>query len=286
MPLKTMRAIEIELFVKASRDSAGHAVREAGVLPRAGADRREGVLPAEVGPRRAEQERHLQDRAQGPRAAGRAQPVRQDDAADHAALARRGPRDRRAEPSRGRDRDQGLREEDGGAARRQHDRRVRRGRLRRRLSPGPHGRHREEGRRREAGAAGPRRADEHHRPDGRARGIGRPPRDPTGPPAKTEAPAKAAAKPKRAPKKAAAKAPRRRSPASAVARRPDVDGVVPGEQLGLPIEAPAAAPERLPARIAPMQPTTGAAPFDDPAYLFEPWWPGVRAAGLGRRPVG
>jgi ATP-dependent DNA ligase len=52
---------------------------------------------------------------------------------------------------------------------------------------------------------------------------------------------------------------------------------VPGEQLGLPIEAPASAPERLPARIAPMQPTTGAAPFDDPAFLFEPWWPGVRA---------
>ncbi len=26
-----------------------------------------------------------------------------------------------------------------------------------------------------------------------------------------------------------------------------------------------------------MQPTLGAAPFDDPDYLFEPWWPGVRA---------
>lgn len=26
-----------------------------------------------------------------------------------------------------------------------------------------------------------------------------------------------------------------------------------------------------------MQPSPGAAPFDDPAYLFEPWWPGVRA---------
>lgn len=26
-----------------------------------------------------------------------------------------------------------------------------------------------------------------------------------------------------------------------------------------------------------MQPTPGAAPFDDPAFLFEPWWPGVRA---------
>ncbi len=26
-----------------------------------------------------------------------------------------------------------------------------------------------------------------------------------------------------------------------------------------------------------MQPSDGAAPFDDPSYLFEPWWPGVRA---------
>jgi ATP-dependent DNA ligase len=26
-----------------------------------------------------------------------------------------------------------------------------------------------------------------------------------------------------------------------------------------------------------MQPSTGAGPFDDPAYLFEPWWPGARA---------
>jgi ATP-dependent DNA ligase len=51
---------------------------------------------------------------------------------------------------------------------------------------------------------------------------------------------------------------------------------VPGEQLGLPIE-PAGAPERLPSRIAPMQPSAGVAPFDDPAYLFEPWWPGARA---------
>jgi bifunctional non-homologous end joining protein LigD len=51
---------------------------------------------------------------------------------------------------------------------------------------------------------------------------------------------------------------------------------VPGEQLGLPIE-PAGAPERLPARIQPMQPADGVGPFDDPDYLFEPWWPGVRA---------
>jgi bifunctional non-homologous end joining protein LigD len=51
---------------------------------------------------------------------------------------------------------------------------------------------------------------------------------------------------------------------------------VPGEQLGLPIE-PNGASERLPARLLPMQPSEGVAPFDDPAYLFEPWWPGVRA---------
>jgi bifunctional non-homologous end joining protein LigD len=51
---------------------------------------------------------------------------------------------------------------------------------------------------------------------------------------------------------------------------------VPGEQLGLPIPA-IGGPGRLPARVARMQPSPGIAPFDDPAYLFEPWWPGVRA---------
>jgi bifunctional non-homologous end joining protein LigD len=50
---------------------------------------------------------------------------------------------------------------------------------------------------------------------------------------------------------------------------------VPGEQLDLPI--PTEAGTGLPARLAPMQPSLGAGPFDDPAYLFEPWWPGVRA---------
>jgi bifunctional non-homologous end joining protein LigD len=50
---------------------------------------------------------------------------------------------------------------------------------------------------------------------------------------------------------------------------------VPGEQLDLPI--PTEPGPGLPARLAPMQPTLGAGPFDDPAYLFEPWWPGVRA---------
>jgi bifunctional non-homologous end joining protein LigD len=50
---------------------------------------------------------------------------------------------------------------------------------------------------------------------------------------------------------------------------------VPGEQLDLPIST--APGEALPTRLAPMQPLGGPGPFDDPAYLFEPWWPGVRA---------
>jgi bifunctional non-homologous end joining protein LigD len=50
---------------------------------------------------------------------------------------------------------------------------------------------------------------------------------------------------------------------------------VPGEQLDLPI--PTEPGEALPARLAPMQPLLGAGPFDDPRYLFEPWWPAVRA---------
>ena len=51
---------------------------------------------------------------------------------------------------------------------------------------------------------------------------------------------------------------------------------MPGDQLDLSIPAGAGG-DRLPDRIAPMQATSGVAPFDDPAYLFEPWWPGVRA---------
>ncbi|HEX2884636.1 MAG TPA: hypothetical protein VHQ42_08695 [Candidatus Limnocylindria bacterium] len=50
---------------------------------------------------------------------------------------------------------------------------------------------------------------------------------------------------------------------------------MPGEQLDLPITTEVGSP--LPARIAPMQPSPGTSPFDDPAYLFEPWWPGIRA---------
>ena len=51
---------------------------------------------------------------------------------------------------------------------------------------------------------------------------------------------------------------------------------MPGDQLDLSI--PTASPAgRLPARVVPMQPGEGTAPFDDPAYLFEAWWPGIRA---------
>jgi bifunctional non-homologous end joining protein LigD len=52
-------------------------------------------------------------------------------------------------------------------------------------------------------------------------------------------------------------------------------GVMNGEQL--PLEFPGGTRGRLPDHIEPMQPSVAAAPFDDPDYLFEPWWPGVRA---------
>ena len=51
---------------------------------------------------------------------------------------------------------------------------------------------------------------------------------------------------------------------------------MPGDQLDLQIPAGVGG-DRLPDRIVPMQATAGVAPFDDPGYLFEPWWPGVRA---------
>ena len=51
---------------------------------------------------------------------------------------------------------------------------------------------------------------------------------------------------------------------------------MPGDQLDLPILT-AHGDGLLPVRLAPMQPSDGVAPFDDPAYLFEAWWPGVRA---------
>jgi bifunctional non-homologous end joining protein LigD len=49
-----------------------------------------------------------------------------------------------------------------------------------------------------------------------------------------------------------------------------------GEQLSLHIAdgEPAGA---LPHRLQPMQPLQGDAPFDDPEWFFEPWWPGTPA---------
>jgi len=59
---------------------------------------------------------------------------------------------------------------------------------------------------------------------------------------------------------------------------------VPSEQLHLPVPpADDRSPQRLPARISPMQATQVDAPFDDPDYFFEPWWPGVRALALVER---
>ncbi len=49
---------------------------------------------------------------------------------------------------------------------------------------------------------------------------------------------------------------------------------MPADRLDLDVPIPAGA---LPTRIAPMQPSAGIGPFDDPGFLFEPWWPGVRA---------
>lgn len=51
---------------------------------------------------------------------------------------------------------------------------------------------------------------------------------------------------------------------------------MPGEQLDLPLSSERGA--GLPHRVPVMQPSPGPAPFDDADYLFEPWWPGVRAA--------
>ena len=51
---------------------------------------------------------------------------------------------------------------------------------------------------------------------------------------------------------------------------------MPGDQLDLSIHAVTGG-GRLPTRLSPMQPEEGVAPFDDPGYLFEAWWPGIRA---------
>jgi bifunctional non-homologous end joining protein LigD len=49
---------------------------------------------------------------------------------------------------------------------------------------------------------------------------------------------------------------------------------VPGDRLELHVPT---AGGRLPTRILPMQPVAGVGPFDDRTFLFEPWWPGLRA---------
>lgn len=47
------------------------------------------------------------------------------------------------------------------------------------------------------------------------------------------------------------------------------------DQLDLPMGVEPGS--RLPTRVAAMQPSAGVSAFDDPAYLFEAWWPGIRA---------
>lgn len=51
-------------------------------------------------------------------------------------------------------------------------------------------------------------------------------------------------------------------------------GSTPGEQLSLEL---ANAPTHLPSGLRPMLPKPADAPFDDPAWLFEPSWEGLRA---------
>jgi bifunctional non-homologous end joining protein LigD len=58
---------------------------------------------------------------------------------------------------------------------------------------------------------------------------------------------------------------------------------MPAEQLPLPTDPIESPRLRLPDRISPMQPGEADAPFDDPDYLFEPWWPGVRAVAFSER---
>jgi DNA end-binding protein Ku len=98
VPLKTVRAIEIEQFVPV--DSSGW-LRQAGLLPGAGAGRPQGVLPAQTGPGQTASSGRLQDRPARSRAARRPRPVRQHDHALDALLARRGPLGGRPGDSRG-----------------------------------------------------------------------------------------------------------------------------------------------------------------------------------------
>jgi len=52
------------------------------------------------------------------------------------------------------------------------------------------------------------------------------------------------------------------------------------QQLELSLDEEPRTRGRLPARVRPMEAARIDAPFDDPDYLFEPWWPGVRAHAL------
>ena len=87
--------------VHRSDEDSDDPLREAGLLPRAGPDRAQGVLAPEVGPRREGPHGDLQGRDQGPRGPGRAGSVRAHDAADHHQVAGRDPRRERARPARG-----------------------------------------------------------------------------------------------------------------------------------------------------------------------------------------
>ena len=49
------------------------------------------------------------------------------------------------------------------------------------------------------------------------------------------------------------------------------------DEVSLGLSGPASSGELRIMRVRPMRPTMGIAPFDDPAYLFEPWWPGIHA---------
>ena len=286
VPLKTMRAIEIEMFINASRDGAGtQFVKQAYYLE-----------PEQIGAKAfyllksvlAEQNKSaickivLKDREQ----LAALNPFAKTMLLTTLHWPDEVRADRRAEPSRGRDRDQAREKkmaeqlvasmtgefnaDDYADDYRQALMAV----IEKKVA----------GEKPEPQA--PRRADEHHRPHGGARGIGLGRRARTGRRAKADAGARQG--PRRS-RQHRAKAPAKAKPAKSEGGAPPAppqDGltrrVVPGEQLDLSDPGARGLPSRLPARVAPMQPSDGLTPFDDPAYLFEPWWPGIRAHGLGR----
>ena len=102
VPLKTVRSIEIELFVDANAgDNHGaRFVKSAYYLEPEPVGRKAFYLLKQV-LREEGLSRHLQDRHQGPRGARGARPVLEDDAPDHAPLAGRDPRPRRARAAGG-----------------------------------------------------------------------------------------------------------------------------------------------------------------------------------------